>query len=153
MARILSLLIAAVLLCSCDPWGLKNMSEAQLKSTQTMVLCSDIYAHGPKLDAERRSRGLSDCTLPDQQCVQAGYRSGTQAYNDCRYGTPQQQTYRQCYAAMLAQPTRTGSLAEAMSNAELVCSGRVPYAATRPPPLQVTNCQPNGMGGFSCTTQ
>jgi hypothetical protein len=115
------------------------LSQTQLQYVETGALCSP-WADSPNVAAERRRRGLSDCSLPDMQCVNAGYRAGSQAYNDCRYGpplTPEQAAYRACLFSMMGQPTRTGTIGEAMSNAQLVCSGRATQAPSLPIPPAV----------------
>jgi hypothetical protein len=64
--------------------------------------------------------------------------------------SPANTQYQQCVAAMMGQPTRSGTYAEAESNAHLVCSGQVPYSALHQDGMR---CQPDGSGAVVCTTQ
>jgi len=101
---------------------------------------------GRNIGKYRASFGDKNDYFPNQYRAQQEQRTGLES-------TDPGAQYRRCYSAVLTQPTRTGSLAEAISNAELVCSGMMPYSATKPAPVRTTDCRPDGVGGFSCTTQ
>jgi len=154
MLRILAAACAITLLAACSIFRVSDMGPEELRQVSVPALCTP-FASGPAVQAERARRGLSDCSTPDWQCVQAGYRAGTKEYNDCRYGTPEQQAqarFRQC--VMSSAAAFPGDFATQMSKAQLLCSGRATYAELNPSgsTTQKLVCMPFG-AGVMCTAQ
>ncbi len=78
--------ILCILLSGCRSAAnveISRLDPEALKSLSTAALCKP-YAQGQNVSAERKRRGLSDCSAADQACVSAGYAAGSGGYARCR---------------------------------------------------------------------
>ena len=155
MLRLLAIVVGAAILCGCAA----DKTPEQLHAASIGLVCGPWNSDYPNVQAERVRRGLSDCSTEDQICVDRGFRSGTQAYNDCRYGTPQRQMASfesQCANAVASAESYPGPLGAPWRATASYCQQHgyyVPPQALAPPRGYTTHCTRELDGSVNCTTQ
>ena len=115
------IVLAFLLLAGCASTAGDTISELapeRLKVVSTTSLCKP-YFQGPNVAAERRRRGLGDCSPADQACASAGYPAGSPNYAHCRANAALQ-AYDQCYF----NGPDSGRSGRSLANADLICSGQ-----------------------------
>jgi hypothetical protein len=170
------LIVAALIISGCGivrSNRISDMSPTQVRSVATGDLCNKLV-DGTTAVAERQRRGLSDCSYEDQQCVKAGFASGTPQYDTCRANFRRQEFMASCASAVASYCPANGAIIPQFIAAQarqtvsmcmqqgyyvppqaMVCAAQQPPPVMMAPPMQMpttTNCSRYG-NNVSCTTQ